>query len=101
MGTASYVLVGLEGAMTRSFGTTCHGAGRRLSRTAVRKLVDSQSLRRRLEREGIAVRAASARGLAEEAPEAYKDVDRVVEVVERAGLAARVARLRPVGVVKG
>jgi tRNA-splicing ligase RtcB len=101
MGTASYVLVGLEGAMTRSFGTTCHGAGRRLSRTAVRKLVDSQSLRRRLEREGIAVRAASARGLAEEAPEAYKDVDRVVEVVERAGLAARVARLRPIGVVKG
>jgi tRNA-splicing ligase RtcB len=67
----------------------------------VRKLVDSQSLRRRLEREGIAVRAASARGLAEEAPEAYKDVDRVVEVVERAGLAARVARLRPIGVVKG
>jgi tRNA-splicing ligase RtcB len=101
MGTASYVLVGLEGAMTRSFGTTCHGAGRRLSRTAVRKLVDSQSLRRRLEREGIAVRAASARGLAEEAPEAYKDVDRVVEVVERAGLAGRVARLRPIGVVKG
>jgi tRNA-splicing ligase RtcB len=101
MGTASYVLVGLDGSMTRSFGTTCHGAGRRLSRTAVRKLVDPQSLRRRLEGEGIAVRAASGRGLAEEAPEAYKDVDRVVEVVERAGLAARVARLRPLGVVKG
>jgi tRNA-splicing ligase RtcB len=70
MATASYVLVGLEGAMTRSFGTTCHGAGRRLSRTAVRKLVDSQSLRRRLEGEGIAVRAGSARGFAEGAPQA-------------------------------
>jgi tRNA-splicing ligase RtcB len=101
MGTASFVLVGREGSMQRSFGTTCHGAGRRLSRTAVRKSIDGASLRRRLEQDGIAVRAASARGLAEEAPEAYKDVDRVVEVVERAGLAGRVARLRPLGVVKG
>jgi tRNA-splicing ligase RtcB len=101
MGTASFVLVGREGSMARSFGTTCHGAGRRLSRTAVRKAVDGGSLRRRLEADGIVVRAASARGLAEEAPEAYKDVDRVVQVVERAGLAARVARLRPIGVVKG
>jgi tRNA-splicing ligase RtcB len=101
MGTASFVLVGREGSMQRSFGTTCHGAGRRQSRTAVRKSIDGASLRRRLEQDGIAVRAASARGLAEEAPEAYKDVDRVVEVVERAGLAGRVARLRPLGVVKG
>jgi tRNA-splicing ligase RtcB len=101
MGTASFVLVGREGSMQRSFGTTCHGAGRRLSRTAVRKSIDGASLRRRLEQDGIAVRAASARGLAEEAPEAYKDVDHVVEVVERAGLAGRVARLRPLGVVKG
>jgi tRNA-splicing ligase RtcB len=67
----------------------------------VRKAVDGGELRRRLEGEGITVRAPSARGLAEEAPEAYKDVDRVVEVVERAGIAARVARLRPLGVVKG
>jgi tRNA-splicing ligase RtcB len=67
----------------------------------VRKEVDPASLRRRLESDGIVVRSASSRGLAEEAPEAYKDVDRVVEVVERAGLAARVARLRPLGVVKG
>lgn len=87
--------------MRRSFGTACHGAGRRLSRAAVRKAVDGGELRRQLQHAGIAVRAASVRGLAEEAPEAYKDVDRVVEVVERAGIAARVARLRPIGVVKG
>jgi tRNA-splicing ligase RtcB (3'-phosphate/5'-hydroxy nucleic acid ligase) len=101
MGTASYVLAGRPGAMERSFGTTCHGAGRQMSRTAVRKAVDGGQLRRRLEAAGIVVRALSARGLAEEAPEAYKDVDRVVEIVGRAGLAARVARLKPVGVVKG
>ena len=101
MGTASYVLAGRPGAMLRSFGTTCHGAGRRMSRTAVRRAVDGGALRRRLEADGIVVRALSARGLAEEAPEAYKDVDRVVEIVERAGLAARVVRLRPIGVVKG
>jgi tRNA-splicing ligase RtcB len=101
MGTASFVLAGREGSMERSFGTTCHGAGRRMSRTAVRKIVEAGALRRRLEAEGIAVRALSARGLAEEAPEAYKDVERVVEIVDRAGLAARVARLRPVGVIKG
>ena len=87
--------------MQRSFGTTCHGAGRRLSRTAARKRVEGGELRRRLESAGISVRAASARGLAEEAPEAYKDVERVVEIVDRAGLAARVVRLRPIGVVKG
>jgi tRNA-splicing ligase RtcB len=87
--------------MQRSFGTACHGAGRRMSRTAMRKAIDGAELRRRLEGAGIVVRAPSARGLAEEAPEAYKDVDRVVEIVERAGLAGRVVRLRPVGVVKG
>jgi tRNA-splicing ligase RtcB len=101
MGTASFVLAGRPGALERSFGTTCHGAGRRLSRTAVRKQVEGGALRDRLEEAGIVVRAPSARGLAEEAPEAYKDVERVVEVVEQAGLAARVARLRPLGVVKG
>jgi tRNA-splicing ligase RtcB (3'-phosphate/5'-hydroxy nucleic acid ligase) len=101
MGTASFVLAGRPGAMERSFGTTCHGAGRRMSRTAARKAIDGGTLRRRLEASGIVVRGPTARGLAEEAPEAYKDVDRVVEIVERAGLAARVVRLRPVGVVKG
>jgi tRNA-splicing ligase RtcB (3'-phosphate/5'-hydroxy nucleic acid ligase) len=101
MGTASFVLAGREGSMRRSFGTTCHGAGRRLSRTAVRRAVDGGALRRQLEEQGVSVRAASTRGLAEEAPEAYKDVERVVAVVEDAGLAARVARLIPIGVVKG
>ena len=101
MGTSSFVLAGLPGSMERSFGTTCHGAGRRLSRTAARKQKQGAELRRELEASGIAVRSPSNRGLAEEAPFAYKDVDRVVEVVERAGLAERVARLRPIGVVKG
>jgi tRNA-splicing ligase RtcB (3'-phosphate/5'-hydroxy nucleic acid ligase) len=101
MGTASYVLVGEPGSMERSFGTTCHGAGRRLSRTAARKRVTGNELRRELEARGIVVRCPSPKGLAEEAPLAYKDVDRVVRVVERAGLARRVARLVPIGVVKG
>ena len=78
MGTASYVLAGREGSMTRSFGTICHGAGRRLSRTAAKQQVKGEALRRELEAQGIAVRAASTRGLAEEAPIAYKDVDAVV-----------------------
>jgi tRNA-splicing ligase RtcB len=101
MGTASFVLAGREGAMTQSFGTTCHGAGRLLSRTSARKQIQGADLRRELEARGIVVRSPSNKGLAEEAPSAYKDVERVVEVVERAGLAARVARLVPIGVVKG
>ncbi len=101
MGTWSYVLAGRPGAMERSFGTVCHGAGRQLSRTAARKRLAGGELRQELERAGITVRCPSNRGLAEEAPFAYKDVERVVDVVERAGLAARVARLQPVGVVKG
>ncbi len=101
MGTASFVLAGEPGAMERSFGTTCHGAGRRLSRTAARKRVEGHELRRELEARGIVVRCPSPKGLAEEAPFAYKDVDRVVRVVEQAGLARRVVRLVPIGVVKG
>ena len=101
MGTASYVLAGERGSVERSFGTTCHGAGRALSRTAARKEVGGKELRRQLEAQGITVRSPSDKGLAEEAPFAYKDVERVVDVVERAGLARRVARLRPIGVVKG
>ncbi len=101
MGTSSFVLAGREGAMERSFGTTCHGAGRRMSRTGARREVTGAELRRRLEAQGIVVRCPSNRGLAEEAPFAYKDVERVVAVVERAGLAARVAQLVPLGVVKG
>jgi tRNA-splicing ligase RtcB len=101
MGTSSFVLVGLPGSMEQSFGTTCHGAGRRMSRTGARKEITGAKLRQQLEARGIVVRSASNRGLAEEAPFAYKDVERVVEVVERAGLAGRVARLVPIGVVKG
>jgi tRNA-splicing ligase RtcB len=101
MGTSSFVLVGCPGAMERSFGTTCHGAGRRMSRTGARRQIGGAELRRQLEGKGIVVRSPSARGLAEEAPFAYKDVDRVVSVVERAGLASRVTRHVPLGVVKG
>jgi tRNA-splicing ligase RtcB len=101
MGTSSFVLAGREGATRRSFGTVCHGAGRQLSRTAARKRIGGAELRRELEAAGIVVRTASNRGLAEEAPFAYKDVERVVSVVERAGLAVSVAQLRPLGVVKG
>jgi tRNA-splicing ligase RtcB (3'-phosphate/5'-hydroxy nucleic acid ligase) len=101
MGTSSFVLAGRQGAMERSFGTTCHGAGRLMSRTRARKRIQGAELRRELEAAGITVRCPSARGLAEEAPFAYKDVEAVVDVVQRAGLAARVAQLRPIGVVKG
>jgi tRNA-splicing ligase RtcB len=101
MGTSSFVLAGRPGSMERSFGTTCHGAGRRMSRTGARKQIGGAELRRQLEEAGIVVRCPSNKGLAEEAPFAYKDVERVVSVVDRAGLAAPVARLRPLGVVKG
>jgi len=101
MGTASFVLAGEPGSLERSFGSTCHGAGRRMSRTGARKQIGGAQLRRELEAQGIVVRCASNKGLAEEAPFAYKDVDRVVAVVEHAGLARRVARLVPLGVVKG
>jgi tRNA-splicing ligase RtcB len=101
MGTASFVLAGEPGSMVRSFGTTCHGAGRLLSRTEARKQIGGAELRRQLEERGIVVRCPSNKGLAEEAPFAYKDVERVVDVVDRAGLARRVARLAPLGVVKG
>jgi tRNA-splicing ligase RtcB len=101
MGTSSFVLVGLPGAMEWSFGSACHGAGRRMSRHAAMRKITGAELRRELEAKGIVVRCPSNRGLAEEAPFAYKDVERVVAVVERAGLAGAVAQLRPLGVVKG
>ncbi|WP_432953440.1 RtcB family protein [Micromonospora haikouensis] len=99
MGTASYVLTGVAGAP--AFGSTCHGAGRVRSRAQAEKSVRGQELRRDLEARGIAVRGASWRGLAEETPQAYKDVSAVVDVAEAAGLCRRVARLVPLGVVKG
>jgi len=101
MGTASYVLVGTADAMEESFGSSCHGAGRTMSRTAAKKKIDGGTLRRELEERGIHVRAGSLAGLAEEAPDAYKDIDAVIEVVHGAGLARKVARLRPLGVMKG
>jgi tRNA-splicing ligase RtcB len=101
MGTSSFVLEGAQGAMEQTFGTVCHGAGRAMSRAGARKRVQGAELRRALEAEGITVRSPSNKGLAEEAPFAYKDVEAVVDVVVRAGLAAAVAELRPIGVVKG
>jgi tRNA-splicing ligase RtcB len=101
MGTSSYVLVGTEKAMELTFGSSCHGAGRVMSRTAARKRVDGAELKQQLEGQGIVVRAGSNRGLAEEAPAAYKDVSHVVEVVHGAGIARKVARLQPLSVIKG
>lgn len=101
MGTSSYVLVGAEGAMRETFGTTCHGAGRVMSRTAAKKSEWAASARARLEEQGILVRAETKNGITEEIPEAYKDVDEVVNVVHEAGLSKKVARLKPKGVIKG
>ena len=101
MGTSSWVLVGTEGAMDQTFGSTCHGAGRTMSRHQAKRSVHGAGLREELEARGIHVRAGSLSGLAEEAPGAYKDVDRVVEVVHGAGIARRVARLTPLAVIKG
>jgi tRNA-splicing ligase RtcB len=101
MGTASYVLVGTERSAGRSFSSTCHGAGRAMSRTRAKKVMEGRELVRELEGRGIAVSASQPKLLAEEAPHAYKDVDDVVRACEGAGLSRIVARLRPVGVVKG
>jgi tRNA-splicing ligase RtcB len=101
MGTASWVLLGTAGSMALSFGSCCHGAGRTMSRHQAKRTVRGDQLRQDLQAHGVEVRAGSLSGLAEEAPQAYKDVDAVVEVVTQAGIATRVARLRPVAVVKG
>jgi tRNA-splicing ligase RtcB len=101
MGTASYVLVGLPTSMERSFGSSCHGAGRVLSRHAAVRRFRYDEVTRDLNARGILVRAASREGVTEEAPGAYKRVDEVVRVAEGAGLTRRVARLVPMGVVKG
>jgi tRNA-splicing ligase RtcB len=101
MGTASYVLAGLATSLERSWGSACHGAGRNLSRAAAKRQVTGAELRKELENAGIVVRCPSNAGLAEEAPVAYKDVESVAEVVEQVGLARRVARLKPIGVIKG
>jgi tRNA-splicing ligase RtcB len=101
MGTYSYVLAGAQGAMDQTFGSTCHGAGRVLSRSKALKAAKGRAINRELEDKGIFVQSRGKRTLKEEMPEAYKDVSQVVEVVHNAGLAKRVARLRPIGVIKG
>lgn len=101
MGTSSWVLVGTKGSMERSFGSTCHGAGRVMSRSKAKKMVWGEDLRKELQSSGIQVRAGSMAGLAEEAPQAYKDVDDVVSTVAGAGIAKKVARLVPIAVIKG
>jgi tRNA-splicing ligase RtcB len=101
MGTMSYVLAGQQKAMELTFGSTCHGAGRTMSRSKARKTVWGHDLREELEKNGVVVRASSMKGLAEEAPSAYKDVSRVVETVQGLGIARKVARLAPMGVIKG
>ena len=101
MGRASWVLLGMPGSMERAFGSTCHGAGRVMSRTAAVENAKGRHIDRELAEKGIIARCRSWKGLAEEQPAAYKDVSLVVDVVDRAGLARKVARLRPIGVVKG
>ena len=101
MGTASYVLAGLPSAMDRSFGSSCHGAGRRLSRHAANRAFRFDEVTRGLADRGIVVRSTSREGVTEEAPGAYKNIEEVVRVAEGAGLTRRVARLVPLGVVKG
>ena len=101
MGRYSYVLAGRPGAMERTFGSACHGAGRVMSRTAAVRAAAGRSIKNELRRKGIFALARGRNGLAEEQPDAYKDVSQVVEVVHKAGLAAKVCRMRPLGVIKG
>jgi len=101
MGTASYVLTGTANTVNGAFGSSCHGAGRRMSRTQAKTKVNAKTLKQELEQRGIIVRCNSYAGLAEEAPIAYKDIHDVVDVVDAAGLAHKVARLEPLAVIKG
>jgi tRNA-splicing ligase RtcB len=101
MGTASFVCRGTDTALAQTFGSTCHGAGRVLSRSQALKQARGRAIDRELEAAGIFVRSQSHKTLAEEMPEAYKDVERVVSVMDGVGISPRVARLRPLGVIKG
>ncbi|HEX7971350.1 MAG TPA: RtcB family protein, partial [Thiobacillus sp.] len=101
MGTASYILVGTEEGMTHAFGSACHGAGRAMSRHQATRQWRGQALVDELAGQGILIRSPSLRGVAEEAPGAYKDVGAVVEAAARAGLARKVARLKPLACIKG
>jgi tRNA-splicing ligase RtcB len=101
MGRASWVLTGQAASMKKTFGSACHGAGRLMSRRAAIRSAQGRHVDEELAKTGVIARARSWSGLAEEQPSAYKDVDEVVEVVVNAGLAKKVARLRPMGVIKG
>ncbi len=101
MGRYSYVLVGTEQAMKETFGSTCHGAGRLKSRAAAKRQLRGEAVLKELESRGIIIRTGSLKGLAEEAPQAYKDVAEVVKVAHNSGISRIVARTRPIGVVKG
>ncbi|MEX1055552.1 MAG: RtcB family protein, partial [Rhodothermales bacterium] len=101
MARYSYVLVGTDHAMSETFGSTCHGAGRRMSRTKAKQSVAGRHIANELKKRGIIVRGATVRTINEEIPEAYKDVAEVVETCEMAGISRKVARLKPIGVIKG
>ena len=101
MGSASYVLAGTQKAMEMTFGSTCHGAGRVMSRSAALKDVRGAEIQKELAERGIIVIAPNAKAIAEEAPEVYKDIDAVVDVVDRLGISKKVARLVPLAVAKG
>jgi tRNA-splicing ligase RtcB len=101
MGTHSYLLVGTEQAMHETFGSTCHGAGRIMSRTKALEKTRGRHIDRELAQRGIVVLSASDKVLREEVPEAYKDIDMVVDAVHQAGISKKVARMKPLGVVKG
>jgi tRNA-splicing ligase RtcB len=101
MGTSSYVLRGTRTAMERTFGSTCHGSGRIMSRSQAKKRLSGKAVAQQLRKEGIVVRAPSEAAIADEAPEVYKPSDEVVQVVHDAGLSELVARLSPIGVIKG
>ena len=101
MGTASYVLAGTEGAFKETFGSTCHGAGRVMSRHQAKKVARGRSIIRELEDQGIYVKAAGMGTVVEEMPEAYKDISHVVDIVHRAGISRKVVKLKPMGVIKG
>ena len=101
MGTCSYVLTGTQKGMTETFGSTCHGAGRALSRNASRKKLNCEEVIKHLRERGISIRVASPKLVTEEAPESYKNVIDVVDVCQDAGISRKVVKLRPIAVVKG
>ena len=101
MGTGSWIMSGPVNGQNQAFGSSCHGAGRSLSRTKAKKTIDGKELKKQLEKSGIRIHASTPNVLSEEAPDAYKDVDEVIELTAKAGLARPVARIKPKIVVKG